>query len=119
MSQSPLFVKTEVFMAWLLEHTRKYPKHERFRLAKRIEDALFEFHDALLWAASQPAQAASHLASADHALVRLRSYLRLGLELHYSSASQYEYISQNVVELGKLLGGWLKMLKTSVGITQA
>jgi hypothetical protein len=51
--QSPIFVKTEVFMAWLFDHTRKFARHERFRLATRIDDALFDFHECFLRAAQK------------------------------------------------------------------
>jgi hypothetical protein len=30
--QSPMFTKTTDFIVWLLEHTEKFPKSERFRM---------------------------------------------------------------------------------------
>lgn len=94
-------------MVWLLDHTRKYPKHERFRLAKRIEDALFEFH-ALLLRAAQSNDPQNSLKEADIRLDLLRAYLRLAVELKYTAPKQYEYAAQYTTEIGKLLGGWLK-----------
>jgi four helix bundle protein len=105
--QSPIFVKTETFMAWLFEHTAKFPRHERFRLAKRIEDSLFDFHAALIMAtgSTDPKQ---HLSHADAQLNLLRAYLRLAVELKYTTPKQYQHTAEHTSEIGRLLGGWMK-----------
>jgi len=94
-------------MVWLFEHTSKFPKHERFRLAKRIDDAVFDFHECLLRAAQADA-AQIHLAEADVQLNKLRAYLRLAVEMKYTTPKQYQYAAGHTTEIGKLLGGWLK-----------
>jgi four helix bundle protein len=93
-------------MVWLLDHTSKFPKHERFRLARQIEATLFDFHEELLRASN--ADSHTHLAEADIHLNKLRTYLRLAVELKYTTPKQYEFSSQATAEIGKLLGGWLK-----------
>jgi 23S rRNA-intervening sequence protein len=105
--QSPVFTKTEEFMAWLFAHTAKFPRHERFRLARRIEDALFDFHAALV-AAAGASDPGVYLADADRQLSLLRSYLRLAVELGHTTPRQYQYTAEYTTELGKLLGGWMK-----------
>ncbi len=110
-NQSPVFVKTEAFMIWLLGHTRKYPKDERFRLAKRIDDALFDFHRSLTEAVYE-SNPRDRLRQADLHLQLLRTYLRLGLELKYSSPDQFHYAAEHLDEIGKLLGGWIKKALT-------
>jgi hypothetical protein len=107
MQQSPLFVKTESFMLWLLKHTQKFPREERFRLAARIDQTLFTFHESLVYAA-KTGDAAYFLAKADAELDMLRTYLRFALELHYTSPQQYQYVAEQLTEIGKLLGGWLR-----------
>jgi len=105
--QSPIFVKTEAFMVWLFDHTAKFPRHERFRLAKRIDDALFNFHEYLVRAtlSDNPKR---ELTEADAQLTLLRTYLRIAVEQHYTSPAQFKYIAEHTTEIGKLLGGWLK-----------
>lgn len=105
--EAPIFVKTETFMMWLLEHTIKFPKYERFRLARQIEDAIFNLHRHLL-SAAKTQDKKIHLQAADIELDRLRAYLRLATELKYTSVGQYGYAAQQVTEIGKMLGGWLK-----------
>jgi hypothetical protein len=106
-SQSPIFVRTEVFMVWLLEHTRKFPKHERFRLAKWIDDSIRLFHECLTRAA-QSGNTLRDLYEADIQLDLLRAYLRLSLELRYTAPNQFAYTAEHTTEIGKLLGGWIK-----------
>jgi hypothetical protein len=103
--QSPIFVKTEVFMLWLFNHTTKFPKHERFRLAKRLDDSVFGFHEAILRAAQGDKL---YLREAEIQLNQCRAYLRLALGSKYTTPKQHEYAAGHTTELGKLLGGWMK-----------
>lgn len=105
--QSPIFIKTEAFMLWMLHHVKQYPREERFRLTSRIEQALFTFHESLLYAAKTN-ETAHYLRKADAEFDMLRTYIRFAVELKYTSPRQYEYIAAQVTEIGKLLGGWLK-----------
>lgn len=106
-NQSPIFVKTEAFMLWLFNHTVAFPRYERFRLAKRMDDALFSFHLELVRAVNS-ANALENLRQADMHLNLLRTYFRLALELKYTSPDQFRYVAENLAEIGKLLGGWIK-----------
>jgi DNA-binding GntR family transcriptional regulator len=105
--QSPIFVKTEAFMKWLLEHTAKFPRHERFRLAKRIDDALFDFHICLV-RATEGQNVKELLTEANSYLNLLRAYLRIAVELEYTTPKQYQHAAEHTSEIGKLLGGWMK-----------
>lgn len=95
-------------MVWSLNHTGNFPKSERFRLAKRIDDALFAFHRYLVRSTYDKADVRSCLAEADIELTLVRGYYQLALELKYTSPKQYQYAAEHLTEIGKLLGGWLK-----------
>jgi hypothetical protein len=56
--QSPIFVKTYDFLVWLLGRTARFPKNERFRMARRLEETAFAFYDLLLQAGRLPASQA-------------------------------------------------------------
>ncbi|MCD4754047.1 MAG: diversity-generating retroelement protein Avd [Anaerolineaceae bacterium] len=107
MAQSPIFARTENFIVWMLQHTAKFPRQERFRLAKRIDDSLFDFHLHLVDAARNDSTC-EHLRTADRSLFLLRTYLRLSWELKYTSNDQFHYCAEKLDEIGKLLGGWIK-----------
>lgn len=94
-------------MIWLYNHTSKFPRHERFRLARQIEDAMVLFHDQLLRAIVSD-NPKTYLKEAQIQLNKARFYLRMALELHYTTPNQFQYISENTTEIGNLLGGWSK-----------
>ena len=110
---SPIFTKTFMLMVWLLNHTGRFPKSERFRLAKRIDDSLFDFNESLLSLVYCPNKLELFY-RADVDLARLRTYVRLSQEIGLTSVRQYEYFSGVITEIGKLLGGWKKTMPTGV-----
>lgn len=75
--QSPIFTKTYDFILWLLNHTEKFPRSERFRLARRLEDTAFEFYELLIKAARSSRRKREVLLDADRVLDQLRLYTRL------------------------------------------
>lgn len=107
MESSPIFVKTYAMLRWLLPQTVKFPKAQRFLLAKRIEDAALDFHERIV-RAGRPGSSARGLREADIELTKLRLYLRLAADLHLMSVGQYEHVARMVNEIGKLLGGWVR-----------
>ena len=96
-------------LAWILDHTKKFPKHQRFVMARRIEDASLDLHDSLI-RATKTSNKMKALMDADFHLERLKTYNRLCRELKLHSFGQYEYLAGALDELGRLLGGWLKSM---------
>jgi hypothetical protein len=118
MDDSPLFVKTYDLLKYLIPATEKFPKSQRFVLAKRIQDAALDFHEHLLEARKVDLLARRDvLLQADVALEKLRIHLRLSMEMEYLKFPQYEHASGYVVEIGRMLGSWRE--GTEVKITQA
>ncbi len=108
MKQSPIFSKTYDFILWLLNHTESFPKSERFRMGKRLEDSAFEFYELLIQATRTSKRKRQVLLDADLVLDKLRLYMRLSHARKLTSQSQYEYAAASLTEIGKLLGGWLE-----------
>lgn len=108
--QSPLFTKTTDFIIWLLEHTEKFPKSERFRMGKRLEDSVFRFYELLIETTRSTKRKRHLLIQADIELEKLRLYVRMSQRRKLTGMSQYHFASGYLVELGKLLGGWLKTI---------
>ena len=107
MADSPIFVKTYDFLLWLLPQTLKFPKSQRFVLAQRLHGSALTFHELLIRARKvRPNRRI--LIDADVELEKVRLHLRLAHELGLLSGGQYEHASRLVVEIGRLLGGWLK-----------
>jgi len=107
MGDSPLFIKTYDLLKYLIPATQKFPKSQRFVLAKRIQDAALDFHEYLLEARKVDLLTRRDvLRRADVELEKLRLHLRLSMELQYLKFPQYEHVSGYVVEVGCMLGSW-------------
>lgn len=106
--QSPIFSKTYDFILWLINHTEAFPKSERFRLARRLEDAAFDFYELLIRAVRSSSKR-HQLLEADLELDTLRIYIRLCYSRNLLKPNQYQYAAECMQEIGNLLGGWLKV----------
>jgi len=107
MAESPIFAKTHDFLLWLVPQTTKFPKSQRFVLAQRLHGSALTFYELLIRARKvRPNR--SILVDADVELEKVRLHLRVAHELGLLSCGQYEHASRSVVEIGRLLGGWLK-----------
>ncbi|MFZ5912495.1 MAG: diversity-generating retroelement protein Avd [Chloroflexota bacterium] len=107
MEESPIFAKTYDLLVWLVPATQKFPKEERFVLAKHIQEKAFEFQDEII-AAGLGVEKARHLQEADVRLRQLQVYIRMSVHFKFLTLRQYEHVSNMTVEIGKILGGWRK-----------
>ena len=92
-------------MRWIMQVTEKFPKSERFRIAKQITDSIFFFQHVLIELVYCDEKDKLFI-TADIELTKLRIYCRLGHEMKLFSLNQYEYFAFHVSEIGRLLGGW-------------
>jgi len=95
------------FSKWLLNHTGKFPKSHRFSVAVKLENAALEFIE-LTSVANTRQNKLPLLKAADEALLKMRLLFRLSYEMRFINFNSYEYGSQRLAELGRLLGGWIK-----------
>ena len=106
-----LVLLTRLFdlLAWLLPKSEKFPRSYRFTVTQRMMDAALDCQEAVLSAQSQRGDTRRvALRAADADLNRLRLYLRLAHHWHWLNDSQYQHVSAQVAEIGRLLGGWIK-----------
>ena len=104
-----LLTRLADLLAWLLPKSERFPKPYRFTVTQRMMDAALDCQEAVFAAQSRRGHARkAHLEAADAALNCLRAYLRLAHRWRWLSDGQYEHISVQVTEVGRLLGGWIK-----------
>jgi len=109
MQESPLFTKTYDLLLWIIPAVQKFPRQHRFGLAERIQDLVLDFQDAIVAAGkSKGSDRRDWLSKADIQLEQLRGWLRLSLDLRLLSVGQYEHGARMLVEVGRLLGAWIK-----------
>lgn len=104
-----LFTRLFDLLAWLVPRSEAFPRPFRHTVTQRLLDAALDCHDAAF--AAQAARAGDRqraLQQADAALNRLRHYLQLAHHWHWLNDGQYEHVSRQVAEVGRLLGGWIR-----------
>jgi hypothetical protein len=107
MKQSPIFTRTYDLLRWLIPMTIKFPRQQRFVLARSVQRTALQFQEELIEAAFS-AEPLARLKQADVTLTKLRFYLRLCRDLELLSLGQYAHVLRMVSEIGRLLGGWQK-----------
>lgn len=109
MNDSPIFARTHDLLLWLIPRTLRFPKEQRFVLARRLQDRAMDLQEHLLAAAlGRGVVRSAALAHADITLAQLRYQLRLAEELALLDRSQYAHAAGLVTEIGRLLGAWRK-----------
>jgi hypothetical protein len=106
----PIFTRTFDLLTWLLPVTNHFPRAHRHSFTQRLLDSAFDLREQL--------EAANHrmgnerlerLRLADEALDRVRLYLRLAARWNWLTAGQYQHAAALLAEIGRLLGGWVKV----------
>lgn len=92
---------------WLMGHVGKFPRSHRYALGERIEQRMLTVLEHLVRAAYLR-EKKDPLSQANSELQVLRLLVRLGKDLGFTSVSQYEFISRELVDLGRQIGGWVK-----------
>jgi hypothetical protein len=111
MKESPIFSRTYDMLLWLIPQTLKFPRAHRFGLGERVTHLALDFQEVLIAAGlRRGTKCASLLDQADTRLAQLRQSLRLCKDLRLLSLGQYEHIAAQLVEIGRLLGGWKKSI---------
>ncbi len=109
MQESPLFVKVYDLLVWLIPLTLKFPREHRFATTQQVQFAAFEVQ-ARLMDAGHGVDTMMSLRRADACMARLRSLLRLCLDWRLLTPRQFEHASGRLVEIGRLLGAWIRNL---------
>jgi len=109
-SEMPIFTRTYDFISWLIPLTLNFPRNQRFVISRRLQDAALNFQERIIEANNcRGSNRAEKLQAADAELVKIRLYLRLCERWSWISKGQYRHASVMVAEIGRLLGGWLKV----------
>jgi four helix bundle protein len=94
----------------LLPLAENFPRSQRFVVTQRLQNAALNFQESIIEANSlRGAQRVEKLRLADAELRKVRLYLRLSEKWKWINMGQYRHVSGMVAEIGKLLGGWMKV----------
>lgn len=103
----PAFRKWYTILDWILDKCEKYPKSVRFTFSNRIANTAMDVLESLIEAIYTKKR--SHILRGINLYIeKLRVFFRISFERRYISQPQYEYISAELNEFGKMTGGWIK-----------
>jgi four helix bundle protein len=85
----------------------QYPKSEKFAIVADIKHCMDMVMERAI-EASKKYYKKTTLQDMDVELMKLRHYLRLSHELGFLPPKKYEVWSGMVMEIGRMLGGWIK-----------
>lgn len=111
----PLLKKWYDITNWLMDSVEKYPKVVRFTFSNRIANLTLDILESITFAIYE-SDRISILKEISSNIEKLRILIRLAKDRHYISIRQYKYISREIDESGKMLGGWIK--SETIGISK-
>jgi len=106
----PLFTKWRYIVEYVIDICGKYPKNVRFTLCDRIVNFSLDVLEAII-DAIYAKQKTDILHRANLYMEKLRALMQISVNKKYISLQQYEHISKEINEAGKMLGGWIKSCK--------
>ena len=106
----PVFRKWYVTLDWILDRCENFPKSVRFTISTRISNISLDILEKIVEAIYSKNRL-EILQSANLDIEKLRFFFRIAFERKYISSKQYEYISRELNEFGKMAGGWIKSCK--------
>ena len=89
----------------------QFPKSEKFALATDIKHSMNILLERCVEAQKKYYKKTT-LQDMDVEVMKLRAYLRLSHQLGFLPMKKYEIWSDKLVEIGKMLGGWLKSVNS-------
>ena len=104
---TPVVEKHYRLILWILPKIANFPKDQRFLLADRIERILLDILEMLIEAVYSKNKR-EVLIKVNLKLDVLRFMMRIAKDMKYVSLPGYDYFCQLTLEIGKMVGGWLR-----------
>jgi len=102
------------FVLWLIPTVDKFPRSQKFLLGDRVQQTSLTVLELLI-EATYTRERRSLLLRANLALEKLRVLMRLAKDLRHLDERRYEFASRSLLEVGRLIGGWLKIAAAPAG----
>ncbi len=91
---------------------KQFPKHERHGLASEIRSTMWSIQRLIVTAIKRYHKKTT-LSNLDIELAVLRRQVRISKDLRYIDIKRYQLWSSKIVEIGRMLGGWIKQTRAS------
>ncbi len=104
---TPVVEKHYKLILWMLPKIANFPKDQRFLLADRIERILLDILEMLIEAVYSKDRRGI-LIKINLKLDVLRFMMRITKDMKYINVNAYDFFCQSVLEIGKMVGGWMR-----------
>ncbi len=105
--EKPVVHQMYDLIKWLMPQIAKLPRSHKFTLGDRITNLALDTLDLLIQAV-YTRRRLELLQRANLNLERLRYMIRLCHDLDLLTLKRYEYVSREINEIGKQIGGWIR-----------
>lgn len=99
--------KAYEFVLWLVKKVENFPKSHKFTIGDRLAASGLDLLTTLVEAA-YTRNKAQLLQSASGKVNATRYLLRMAKDLHLMSIESYGFSAENLDEIGRMVGGWLR-----------
>ncbi len=103
----PVIQKMYDLILWYIPHLNKMPRQHKFGLGERIADGLYTVLEQLIVAKFTKSKL-DVLRRINIDLEKLRYQTRLMRDFDVFNVKRYEYASSFLLEIGQMLGNWIK-----------
>lgn len=108
----PIFLDWMKFLPWIFSCTATFPKHVRASLTMRIENISLDITEKII-EARYSSNKLKTLQELDIMLEKMRILWRVVHTLRFINARSHEYVTKNIANIGRQVGGWQKQQKKS------
>ena len=109
-----LELKWESIALDVLDRTEKFPRTARYSIAQRVDNLVLDVMEALVEGRYRTGKRRRDALDESNLLLsRLRVLIRLAHRRGLLAEKGYEFVSQEIDEAGRMLGGWKKRLGTT------
>lgn len=107
MEELKILQKVFDMMGYGYQALSQFPKSEKFALVVDIKRCMHLILERVI-EANKKYYKKTTLQELDVEIMKLKAYLRLSYNLGFLPIKKYELWSSMVVEIGKMVGGWIK-----------
>lgn len=109
----PIFKKIYDLYKTFHDYRKVVPKQDRFTIFERSESAILEVIECIMQASSESKkEKLPTLERASLKLNMLRVFIRLMKDVKTIDGKKYMNLESVVDEIGRMLGGWIRSIKT-------
>lgn len=107
---TPVIEKQYQLILWTLPKLANFPKDQKYLLTDRIEKLMLDILELLI-EAHYSKEKRNLLIKANLQLDKVRYLIRMAKDMKYINLRAYDYLTDRLLEIGRMMGGWVKTVR--------